>query len=279
MGIKKKPPTPETRNISKMETSNRCLISEVKEFQQTGLLKLYKVMKLKSKLSFSKSIATIIGLICIAVSCFIFQGCEKDDFLDENTTKENILQLAEKYGLNINFDTENKGNISNVESFKELELEFQKIYEQRKNDAIMIIKLNESIGDKVIASTINNNLQNGISLSRLKSGSNESTSSWFYDLTWYNVSVTYNNNGGSIGNVSVNGTYTGLSLYSYTQTSSTSSVQDGIISFQTYGYETHEWSIMGVSFSETRSIQTSGSYNTYTGKGSVNLSGNGYWFH
>jgi hypothetical protein len=209
----------------------------------------------------------------------IFQGCEKDDFLGESSTKENILILAEKYGLNVNFDIENKGNISNVESFKELELEFQKINEQRKNGAVLIIKLNESIGDKVFASTTTKNLQNSVSLTRLKSGSIESTSSWFYDLTWYNVSISYNNNGGSFSDISINGNYTGLSLYTYSQTSSTSSVQDGIISFQTYGYETHQWSIMGVSFSETRAIRTSGTFNTNTGIGTVNLSGNGYWGH
>ena len=38
-------------------------------------------MKLKSKLRFLKPITKIIGLVCIAVSCFIFQGCETDDIV------------------------------------------------------------------------------------------------------------------------------------------------------------------------------------------------------
>jgi hypothetical protein len=42
-------------------------------------------MNFKSKLSFSKSIATIVGLVCIAVSCFVFQGCEKEETNSTNT--------------------------------------------------------------------------------------------------------------------------------------------------------------------------------------------------
>jgi hypothetical protein len=220
---------------------------------------------------------TYVIALGIVVSSIGFQGCEKDEIL-ENSTKENVLILAEKYGLQIDFNTVSTGKVRAVESIQELENAFQKINEQRKKGAKMQLTFNKSAGNKVFASTIKKNRQK-ISLQRLKSGNIEAMNSWFYDLTWYNLVLTYEKSGGSVSNISVNGSYEGLSFYTYTQTASTTSVEDGIITFQTYGYETHEWSILGVTFTETRAITTSGTYNTNTNTGSVDLSGNGYWFH
>lgn len=49
-------------------------------------------MNLKIKLNFAKSVATIIGLLCVSISSFVFQGCEKDELLFEY---EDIAQSAE----------------------------------------------------------------------------------------------------------------------------------------------------------------------------------------
>lgn len=58
-------------------------------------------MNFKSKLSFSKSIATIIGLVCIALSCFIFQGCEKDENelldKDENELLDKVILNSSEF--------------------------------------------------------------------------------------------------------------------------------------------------------------------------------------
>lgn len=240
-------------------------------------------MNLDNKFCFSKSKSIIICMVFIAAACIlILVGCEKNDLIEENSTKEKISLLAERYGLDIDFNTINMEGMSNIESFEKLERAFQKISEQRDKGAKVNIKYTKSIGDKVFVSTNKKKHPNGFSVPRLKGNNNESMDSmdsWFYDLTWYDILITYDLKGDSINNISVNGTYTGLSLYTYSQSKSTVSEEDGIITFKTYGYETCNWNILGITFSETRAIKTSGTYNTNTGTGSVDLSDNGYWFH
>ncbi len=141
----------------------------------------------------------------------------------------------------------------------------------------MGIILDKRIGNKFFIKTKNDQLQKGST--RLKSGQLESMNNWFYDLTWYNTHLTFDKNGDSVSNISVNGTYSGISLYAYTQTSSVTSVSNGVVTFSTVGSESHEWNILGVTFTESREIITSGTYNTNTNTGTVNLIDNEYPFH
>ncbi len=225
-----------------------------------------------------KTLALIVGVMSLVFCTSVFQGCQKDDLLMESSIKEKILLLGEKYGLTLNLNNFSQGNISNINSIEELELIFQNLCEQRKNGAKMKIKFDKRIGNKFFATSINDSLQKSSLSLRLKSSNIESLEEWFYDLTWFNVSLSYDKNGSSISNVSVNSFYTGTSLYSFTQTSSNTSANNGTITFQIYGNETHVWTVMGVTFSETRAIHASGSYNTNTNTGDIDLSGNGYWF-
>lgn len=132
----------------------------------------------------------------------------------------------------------------------------------------------------LIARTIDNS--NTILLNRLKSGTVESEGSsfqkWFYDLTWFNVAITYNIDGSAISNISISSYYSGARLYEYTQLSSSSSNTGSIISFSIVGKESKTYTIMGVSFTESRSVNASGNFNTDSGTGAISLSGNGYWF-
>lgn len=59
-------------------------------------------MSLKIKLNFAKSVATIIGLLCVSISSFVFQGCEKDEnYFLERSEIVNSIEFEEYIAANI----------------------------------------------------------------------------------------------------------------------------------------------------------------------------------
>ena len=222
--------------------------------------------------SFFTKVSMVSAIVAIAIMMGMLAGCQQED--KPIIYKDKITDLAQKYGMNISFAGESQNAIE-LSSLEELESVFKQIAEKRAMDTTKEIFLDSSDNGSVTSKT----KEEGVSLvlPKLKNGGEiYNSSNWFYDLTWYNVVIVYS---GNPWNIQISSYYSGYSAYSYTQNASTvTSVNNGIISYKIVGLESMTYTILGVTFTESRTIQATGIYNPSTGLGSISLAGNGYWF-
>ena len=226
----------------------------------------------KMKTMFSKKISIASAIVALAIVAGMLAGCQKED---NNAVKGEIIRLAQQYGMNISFTEENQNSIV-FASIEDLETAFKQVAEKRTMDITKEIFLYSSDNGSVTSKT--KEVKIPLALPMLKNG-NEiyNNSKWFYDLTWYDVTIVYT---GDTWNIQISSYYTGLGYRTYTQYSTVvTSVNNGIISYKIVGVESTTYSILGVTFTESRTIQSTGTYNPSTGTGSISLAGNGYWFH
>jgi len=238
-------------------------------------------MNLKSKLRVTKTSTTIICLICIAMLGIIFQGCEQDDLFDikQEVTKDEILSLANKYNIPIEL-TDIKASVGEeVPNLQELERIFASYKESREKAFEKKFKMIQK-EDKFVFQTIRKKNRN-LGAIRLKSGDVEgglwSEDAWYYDLTWLDVDVSWQDTGDDL-NINISSSYNGVSLYSYVQDNFSYSTSGDTIFFDVTGTQsmTIGFDNFGIHF--TDDVNASGWVNTSTGEGGITIDKSDYWF-
>lgn len=228
-----------------------------------------KLKRIKKFIAFSLCV-----LVLTFISC-LFQGCEKEEIFDlkREVTKEDIINLANKHGIQITINNSTKNNIV-VSSLEELERIFVSIEKHRQ----------QSISKK-LTMIRNGNLiifepkQKMELLPRLKSG-NESAiwgeSAWFFNLTWLSSYVGYQSDSQS---VTITSSFSGISLWNYVQDQSTYYHSGDTIHYQFNGTATLGINIGGFGIQSTSGVSASGWVNTSTGEGELSITtNNGYWY-
>ncbi|MFV0267203.1 MAG: hypothetical protein ACK5HT_08705 [Draconibacterium sp.] len=237
-------------------------------------------MNLKNKLRFTKSLVIVAGLAIISICGVLFQGCSKEDAIetDDKVTKKEILKLANKYGIPIEF-TEIKGsNDQSIPTLEELDKIFASYKKCREESFEKTLKRTKN-GERIVFQTKRKIRNSGIL--RLKSGDVEggmwSEDAWYYDLTWLDVDVSWQDTGDAL-NINVSSSYNGVSLYQYVQDNFSYSTSGDTIYFNVTGTQsmTIGFDNFGIHF--TDDVNASGWVNTSTGEGSLTIDKSDYWF-
>ena len=232
-------------------------------------------MKIIRKIESIKKV--VIASFCLFIVSFLFQGCEKEEFdfeFKEEVTEEKVINLANKYGIEIGIGNSMK-DAYEVSSLEELEQIFASIDNHRK----------QSISKKLIR------IRNGnftvlepkqkMKLSpRLKNGTVESAiwgeSEWFFNLTWLSADIGYQSDN---QNVTITSDFSGISLFNYVQDQSTYEISGDTIYYQFSGTATMSLTIGGFGIQSNSGVNASGWVNTSTGEGQMSIdTNNGYWY-
>ncbi|MBN2779343.1 MAG: hypothetical protein JXR36_17060, partial [Bacteroidales bacterium] len=222
-----------------------------------------------------------IALSCIIISGFLLQSCEEEDILEMNhkVTKDEVINLANKYGLPIEFTEEISAQNTSTHSLQELDRIFASYKESREkafeNKFIMIQKK-----DEFVFQTIRKENRNLGSI-RLKSGDVEggmwSEDAWYYDLTWLDVDVSWQDTGDAL-NINISSSYNGVSIYEYAQDNFTYSTSGDTIFFDVTGNQSMTIGFENFGIHFTDDVNASGWVNTSTGEGVLTIDKSDYWF-
>ena len=118
-------------------------------------------------------------------------------------------------------------------------------------------------------------------LTRLKSGPLESENGmwngeqWYYDLTWLDVDVAWQDKGNQ---VTISSNYNGVNIYSYSQDNYTYRTSGDTIYFQVTGTQSMTIGFENFGIHFTDDVNASGWINTSSGDGQVKIDKSDYWF-
>lgn len=227
----------------------------------------------------TKNFVTLALVSIITVGSLILQSCSEDIFeIDSRVTKEEVLDLANKYGIPIEFIEEVETSNLNTPSLEELDKIFASYKKSRDRNFEKSLKMNKD-KDKLVFQTIRK--ERNIGVMRLKSkpveGGMVNKESWYYDLTWLNVSVSWQDTGDE-RDVNISSNYNGVGFYNYEQNNSTYSTSGDTIFYEIHGTQssTIGFDNFGIHFKDD--VNASGWINTKTGEGTVNIDKSDYWF-
>jgi hypothetical protein len=205
-------------------------------------------------------------ILSVCMFVLFAQNCTQDDFdSDINNTESKIIELAQKYDVEIEIIHDDLPAIKkNNLSMTELESLFSNIKENKKKNPVTMEIYKTDNGEFLYRSNTPINFP-----LRLKSGDENTiynSSTWAYNLTWFNVSVSAFN-----GDYSVMSCFNGVTIYSYEQIESTYQVNGNTITFNPVGRA--EFTIGCDSFGIRcgTTVFSEGSFNLTTGKGAVKV--------
>jgi hypothetical protein len=220
------------------------------------------------------------GLVALLLMGFLINGCGDFSITGSSNqdVKEQIRSTADKYGIEV-AEIKNGSNNKSALKFKDVDQldKFFKGLVKRNNKPIkkvFQITKNKNGGQATLKHSLGN------ASPRLKvwaedSTGNETVRDWFYNLTWLDVNVTWQEQNGHITNIDVSSQPVGLTVWEFTDTVGSVYTQGSQIHFDLQVYGNIGFGVGEFDGFFYGSGSASGWIDTQTGESSLNA--NGYW--
>lgn len=214
-----------------------------------------------SNINYSKYLYSLYVTLFILMGFLFMQSCDNDTNISANiSTKEEIVKLAEKYSISIEF-TEDKSSQDSILSLSLEELEV--LFSDIKN-------LREKVVTKSILQLDNNGQVQSFSTKDFLSSTLKNTSytlsTWFYNLTSFTVIITEQN-----GQYKISSFLDGITLWEYEQLDSTHSLSGSDLTFHITGQACLEINCICLTIHCYEPIQANGILNLTTSKGILSV--------
>lgn len=202
---------------------------------------------------------------------FFLLGCNSGSLIsDEDLVREDILVLANKYGIKIeftNYKSSEKVDEISLQDLERLFVTLNSIKEKPLKSEILF----DAGSNKCSFTTRKKNV-----LPRLKSGLEEciptsgyyGDSEWYYNATWFNVDVSWTGYG---SNINISSNFLGVSMWSYNQTQCSYTQSGCLVSYNICGTATLGVGVSGTGVNITNNVHAYGVMNICNGQGSIIL--------
>lgn len=187
------------------------------------------------------NIRTFFPLVICMVQVLILSSCDNNDpvlfYPSSEEVKERIFELSNKYDIPVEVTEKGETECSlNVDDLGQLEMMMSTMKEKLGKSVIVPIKLDESSDIKCyVSANASNNVEGLKMIPRLRSGSLEfggvwSMEEWYYNYTYMNVNISGNKN-----QLDINSYFSGVSVWTYEQISSSYSIDETVVNFHIDG--------------------------------------------